>query len=267
MTVCFTRTLVEVSMDQDQELFTASDCDHCICGAGLEFDFTFAFQPIVDIKTRSVIAQEALVRGLNGEGAEHILDQVGKRNMYRFDQACRVKAVKLASELKLQQLLCINFMPYAVYQAATCIRTTLAAAEKYNFDTRKLVFELTEMENLTSTEHLRSIMTAYQDMGFSIALDDFGAGYSRLNLLIETQPRFLKLDMSLVRDVHKAPKKQALIEGTCLSMKKLGIDVIAEGIETMEEFHWLKQQGIRYYQGYLFAKPGFQELPEPFIPA
>ncbi|TVP57811.1 MAG: EAL domain-containing protein [Halomonadaceae bacterium] len=232
----------------------------------MDFDFTFAFQPIVDIETRTVIAQEALVRGLKGEGAGFILGQVGKRNMYRFDQVCRVKAVKLASELNLQELLCINFMPYAVYEAATCIRTTLAAAEKYNFDTRKLVFELSEMENLTSTDHLRSIMTAYQEMGFSIALDDFGAGYSRLNLLIETQPRFLKLDMALIRDVHTCYKKQALIEGTCLSMKKLGIEVIAEGVETLEEFYWLRDHGIRYYQGYLFAKPGFQTLPEPYIP-
>jgi len=66
-------------------------------------------------------------------------------------------------------------------------------------------------------------------MGFSTALDDYGSGYSRFNLLIETQPQYLKLDMSLIRDVHEVPEKQALIDGTCLSMRRLGIDVIAEG--------------------------------------
>lgn len=255
-----------MNMNQEQELFDASHCEHCICGAGLDFDFTFAFQPIVDAESRTVIAQEALVRGVNGEGAGFILDKVGKRNMYRFDQACRVKAVKLASELELDSLLSINFMPYAVYEAETCIRTTLAAAKLYHFDTSKLIFELSEMENLTSTDHLRDIMTAYKDMGFSIALDDYGAGYSRLNLLIETQPSFLKLDMSLIRDVHKSPKKQALIEGTLLSMYRLGIKVIAEGVETEDEYFWCRAAGIRYFQGYLLAKPGFQCLPEPFIP-
>jgi len=250
----------------EQELFDQSHCEHCACGAGLDFDFTFAFQPIADAETRTVVGQEALVRGLNQEGAWEILSKVDQKNMYRFDQSCRVKAVKLATELGLDSLLCINFMPYAVYQPETCIRTTLAAAKRYGFDTNKLVFEMTETENLTSTDHLRSIIAAYQEMGFSTALDDFGAGYSRLNLLIDTHPRFLKLDMSLIRDVHKNPQKQALIRGTCLSMDLLGIDVIAEGVETVEEYRWLREQGIRYYQGYLLARPGFQCLPEPVWP-
>ena len=89
---------------------------------------------------------------------------------------------------------------------------------------------------------------------------------SRFNLLIETQPQYLKLDMSLIRDVHEVPEKQALIDGTCLSMRRLGIDVIAEGVETVEEYKWLREHGIRYFQGFLFARPGFQCLPEPIFP-
>jgi EAL domain-containing protein (putative c-di-GMP-specific phosphodiesterase class I) len=250
----------------EQELFDDAQCEHCACGAGLDFDFTFAYQPIVDAETRGVLAYEALVRGLDGEGAGQILGQVTQKNMYRFDQSCRVKAVKLASELKMKSLLCINFMPNAVYKAETCIRTTLAAAHRYDFDTRKLVFEFTEEEYLASTEHLRSIIDAYKEMGFSTALDDYGSGYSRFNLLIETQPQYLKLDMSLIRDVHEVPEKQALIDGTCLSMRRLGIDVIAEGVETVEEYKWLREHGIRYFQGFLFARPGFQCLPEPIFP-
>jgi len=250
----------------EQELFDEAQCEHCACGAGLDFDFTFAFQPIVDADTLTVRAYEALVRGLNGEGAGQILSQVTKKTMYRFDQACRVKAVKLASELGMQQQLCINFMPNAVYKAETCIRTTLAAAKAYDFDTRKLVFEFTEVENLASTDHLISIIDAYEEMGFNIALDDYGAGYSRLNLLTDTNPQYLKLDMSLIRDVHKHPRKQALIEGVLLTMYRLGIMTIAEGVETEEEYAWCRASGIRLFQGYLLAKPGFQSLPEPYIP-
>ena len=250
----------------EQELFDEAQCEHCACGAGLDFDFTFAYQPIVDSETRGVLAYEALVRGLNGEGAGQILSQVTKKKMYRFDQSCRVKAVKLATELGMESLLCINFMPNAVYKAETCIRTTLAAARQYEFDTRKLVFEFTEEEQLASTEHLRKIIDAYQEMGFSTALDDYGSGYSRFNLLTETQPQYLKLDMTLIRDVHQWPAKQALIDGTCLSMRRLGIDVIAEGVETPEEYNWLRERGIRYFQGFLFARPGFQSLPVPFFP-
>lgn len=251
----------------EQELFDESQCEYCICGAGLDFDFTFAFQPIVDAETREVRAYEALVRGLNGEGAGQILSKVDRKTMYRFDQACWVKAVKLASELGMEQQLCINFMPNAVYKAETCIRTTLAAAKQYSFDTRKLVFEFTEVENLASTEHLISIIDAYEEMGFSIALDDYGAGYSRLNLLTDTSPQYLKLDMSLIRDVHTHPKKQAVIEGVLLTMSRLGINTIAEGVETEEEYAWCRSHGIRCFQGYLLARPGFECLPEPYIPS
>lgn len=251
----------------DQELFDQSHCEHCACGAGLEFDFTFAFQPIVDAQSRTVLAYEALVRGSNGEGAGQILGRVTRKNMYRFDQAGRVKAVQLASQLGMTSFLCINFMPNAVYKAETCIQTTLAAASKYNFDTRKLVFEFTEVEDLANTDHLISIIDAYAEMGFSIALDDYGAGYSRMNLLTDTKPRFLKLDMSLIRDVESHTKKQAVIEGIILTNHRLGIDTIAEGVETEAEYQWCRSVGIRYFQGFLFAKPGFETLPEPYIPS
>ena len=115
-------------------LFDESRCEECACGAGLDFSFTFAFQPIVDSNTQTVYAYEALVRGLNGESAWSVLSQLNEKNRYSFDQVCRVKAVKLAAKLKMQSLLSINFLPNAVYEAETCIRTTLAAAKTYNFD-------------------------------------------------------------------------------------------------------------------------------------
>ena len=250
----------------EQDLFDESQCDHCICGASLDFDFSFAFQPIVDIESRSVYAYEALVRGTQGEGAFTVLDRVTARNRYRFDQACRVRAVKLASELGMRTSLSINFMPMAVYRAENCIRTTLAAAQRFGFDTHKLIFELSEQENLASTDHLKAIINAYSKMGFKTALDDFGAGFSRLNLLCDCQPELLKLDMALIRDIHCTPSKQALVRGICLSMAELGCTVIAEGVETLEEYRWLVAQGIRYYQGYLFGRPTFERLEAPVIP-
>ncbi|WP_097459455.1 EAL domain-containing protein [Mangrovitalea sediminis] len=250
----------------ENALFDESHCQLCVCGANLDFDFSFAFQPIVDVQSRSVYAYEALVRGTKGEGAMTVLEKVNSRNRYRFDQACRVRAVKLASELGLQEYLSINFMPMAVYRAESCIRTTLAAAKEFGFDTRKLIFEITEQENLSSTDHLKAIINAYSEMGFQTALDDFGAGFSRLNLLCYCQPELLKLDMELVRDIHKTRSKQALVKGICLSMNELNCTVIAEGVETVEEYEWLADQGIRYFQGYLFGKPAFERLETPIFP-
>lgn len=249
-----------------EKLHEKGRCGECDCDEGLDFSFSFAFQPIIDVDNRDVYAHEALVRGTQGEGAQTILSRVNERNRYSFDQRCRVKAVKLASRLNLQTRLSINFMPNAVYQPESCIRTTLAAAKTYNFDTNKLIFELTENEALTDADHLVSIINAYREMGFQVALDDFGAGYSRMNVIIASPPALIKLDMTLLRDIHLKVKQQAVVNGILVMAEQLGSRVIAEGVETMEEYRWLRGRGISLFQGYLFARPGFETLPEPFIP-
>lgn len=252
-------------IDED-ELFDESRCEYCVCGAELDFDFSFAFQPIVDVRNKSVYAYEALVRGVDGAGARSVLQHVNNRNRYRFDQSCRVRAVKLASELGMQEYLSINFMPLAVYRAENCIRTTLEAAKRYGFDTKKLIFEITEQEHMASTEHLQSIIEAYSEMGFQTAMDDFGAGFSRLNLLCYCCPELLKLDMELVRDIDQSPAKRALVKGIMVSMKELDCQVIAEGVETVAEYQALADLGIHYFQGYLFGKPSFERLETPIFP-
>ncbi|WP_339799958.1 EAL domain-containing protein [uncultured Marinobacter sp.] len=254
-------------MNRPEVLFDESHCEQCACGEGLDFQFSFAFQPIVDVGDETVFAYEALVRGTKGEGAMNILSRINERNRYSFDQICRVKAVKLASRLEMDTMLSINFMPNAVYKAEYCIRTTLAAAQTYNFDTRRIIFELTEGEDLTSTEHLVSIIQAYQDMGFSTAIDDFGAGFSRYNIMTASPPDLLKLDMALIRDIEKEPNKQAVVNGIITMMRELGGRIVAEGVETVGEYRWLKHRGIRLFQGYLFARPGFETLPEPVFPS
>lgn len=249
-----------------EKLFDHSNCDECACGVGLDFSFTFAFQPIVNADTKTVYAYEALVRGLEGQGALSVLSNVNEKNRYAFDQICRVKAVKLAARLGMEPLLSINFMPNAIYDPEYCIRTTLAAAQAANFDTRKIIFELIETEDLHSLDHLVNIIKSYQQMGFQTALDDFGTGYSRYNILVASPPDILKLDMEIIRDIDKTPNKQAVVAGILTMMSQLGGKVLAEGVETAEEYFWLRSQGISLYQGYLFAKPGFETLPEPHFP-
>lgn len=247
-------------------LYDESHCGQCACGEGLDFSFTFAFQPIVDAETRTVYAYEALIRGPEGEGAPQVLSKVNDNNRYSFDQICRVKAVKLAAKLGMDTMLSINFLPNAVYKAEYCIRTTLAAAKTYGFDTQKLIFELIETEDLDSVDHLVDIMHAYQKMGFHTALDDFGAGYARYDILVAQPPNLLKLDMSLVRNIHTEPNKQAIVAGIIATMSQLGGKIVAEGIESKEEYYWFRSQGIFLFQGYLFARPGFESLPEPYFP-
>ncbi|WP_460563122.1 EAL domain-containing protein [Hydrogenophaga aquatica] len=241
---------------------TVPPCKACQDAKPLSFEFSMAFQPIVDVTTQEVFAYEALVRGHAGGSASEVLDQVNEDNRYLFDQSCRVKAVELAARLGLGQYISINFLPNAVYEAATCIRATLQAARQYGFPTERLIFEITENEKVVDKDHLKRIIQEYRRQGFKTAIDDFGAGYSGLNLLAEFQPDIIKLDMALVRNIDQDPVRQAIVQGILGVCKALNIDVIAEGVESPAEYESLRAMDVRYFQGYLFARPAFERLPE-----
>lgn len=241
--------------------YEALSCAECRSGAGLDFDFTMAFQPFVEAGTARIFGYEALVRGPNRESAAEILGKVNDSNRYRFDQACRVKAIELASELGLEGVLSINFLPNAIYRPETCIRTTLQAAEKVGFDRSRLMFEVTEGERVKDHAHLRGIFDEYKKQGFKTAIDDFGAGFAGLNMLAAFQPDFIKLDMELTRNVDKDHVRQAIVAGITETCRALKLGIIAEGIETKEEYVYLASKGVRLFQGYFFARPGFRSLP------
>lgn len=188
-----------------------SVCPSCDCRKPLGFGIKMAFQPIVDISRKSVFAHEALVRGENGEGAGRILGQVTEDNKYTFDQTCRVKAIETASRIQLPGSLSINFMPNAIYEPETCLATTLSTARKTGFDRNKIIFEVTEQEQVVSQEFLVEVFEAYRKEGFRTAIDDFGAGYAGLNLLADFQPDILKIDMKLIRDINHNKVRKSVV--------------------------------------------------------
>lgn len=227
-----------------------------------------AFQPIVDIASQRVWGHEALVRGPNGEAAASILANVSDNNRYRFDQACRIKAIQTAGRLfdGNDLRLSINFMPNAVYEPAACIRTSLEAARQVGFPTERIMFEFTEDERVRDAAHVGRIIAEYRRLGFITALDDFGAGYAGLKLLAEFQPDLLKIDMALLRRIDVSQARQAIVAGIAAIARALDIAVIAEGVETEKELAVLRATGIRLFQGYLFAPPSFRALsPVPML--
>lgn len=240
---------------------TPVGCKQCKDKSKLDIDFTMAFQPIVDITSKTIFGYEALVRGPNNEGALSILSKVNDSNRYLFDQAIRVKAIDLAKKLDLKGMLSINFLPNAVYKPETCIRATLEAAKELDFPTDRIMFEVTEGEKVSDNDHLRNIFVEYKKHRFTTAIDDFGAGYAGLNLLADWQPDIIKLDMSMTRNVNNDRVRRALVFGIISICRELNIKVIAEGIETKEECQTLVDEGVKLFQGYFFARPGFEFLP------
>ncbi len=195
----------------------AAPCANCGTGQPLDFQIRMAFQPIVDARTRSIYGYEALVRTAEGGGALEVLARVTPEQLYRFDQACRVKAIETAARLGLQGYLSINFLPNAVYEPATCIQLTLQAARRHGFPTERLIFETAESEQVRDEAHLTRIFRDYRERGFLTAMDDFGAGYAGLKLLANFQPDLIKLDMALIRDIDRDPARQAIARGVVAS--------------------------------------------------
>ncbi len=252
--------LSEFFSDADDTLI---GCIRCRDAKPLALDLKMAFQPIVDVDARRIFAYEALVRGADGASAGAVLSAVGPDDLYSFDQTCRVLAISTAQRLGMDTLLSINFMPNAVYEPATCIRLTLAAAHKVGFSPDRLIFEMTESEKISDPTHALRIIKDYQQRGFLTAIDDFGAGYSGLNLLAQFQPHIVKLDMALTRDIDRDPVRRAIVGGVIGTCKALGCQVIAEGVERHEELDTLRGMGVSLFQGYLLARPGLECLPEP----
>jgi EAL domain-containing protein (putative c-di-GMP-specific phosphodiesterase class I) len=240
-------------------------CQGCREGAELDFTFTMAFQPILDLPANRVWGYEALVRGPGGESAASILGRVTPETVYRFDQAARVKAIELAGQLFPADdatRLSINFMPNAVYEPAACIRSSLEAARKAGFAHDRIMFEFTENEKFRDTAHVSRIVAEYRRQGFLTALDDFGAGFAGLSLLANFQPDLIKIDMDLLRGIDTDQRRQIIVAGIIGIARALDIAVIAEGVETASELATLRSLGATLFQGYHFAKPHLEELPQ-----
>ncbi len=229
-------------------------------------DFTFAFQPIVDIIDRKVIAYEALVRGPKGESAGELFAGVPPAFLNLFDQACRVRALGLAKSLGITCALNLNIIPSDTRAAESAIRSTVDAAREANFPLESIVLEISETVVIADLSRFNDLILLYRSMGFKLAIDDFGSGNSGLNLLADFQPDQIKLDKGLIRGIERSGPRQSIVRAIFSVCRDLGIDLVAEGVETVEEFRQLRALGLELFQGYLFARPGFQRLPPVHIP-
>ncbi|MCB1802142.1 MAG: EAL domain-containing protein [Gammaproteobacteria bacterium] len=229
--------------------------------------FTHAFQAIVDTSESKVSSYEALIRGSNNESAGHVFSQVRPDDMVWFDQVSREKALLTAARLGIDCAINLNFFPSSVlFNNGTLLERTVQTAMDLGIGAERLVVELTEAELVRDTEPLRAILNNFRRKKVVIAIDDFGAGYSGLNMLAEIHPDIIKIDMALVRDIHKRGARQSIVHAIHSVCLDLGIRVIAEGVETVAEFDFLRSIGISLFQGHLFGKPSFESLSAVHFP-
>ncbi|MEO7086332.1 MAG: EAL domain-containing protein [Gemmatimonadaceae bacterium] len=228
--------------------------------------FTYAFQPIVDATKREIISYEALVRGPNGESAGAVLALVTGGALERLDRAGRLVAVSLAGELGLSCSLNLNVLPQNVRSSDTDLDALLRVAGECGIGPERLVLEVTEGEAIGDAAAFARAIDEYRGAGVRVAIDDFGAGYAGLNLLADFQPDVIKLDMHLIRNIESRGPRQSIVHAIIAVCRDLGIDVVAEGVESPSEFEWLDGAGVYLFQGYLFARPGLAQLAPATYP-
>ncbi len=219
------------------------------------------FQPIVAVLDPSeVFAYECLLRGI-GEGGAFI----GPEPMFataraaglihNLDRAARVKAIREAAGQGIEEKVFVNFNATSIYDPAYCLRSTMEAVEESGIPSERIVFEVTDGEEVKDGVHLRSIVDYYRKGGFGVALDDLGSGYGSLDLLARLRPDFVKLDMGLVSRPGGVPYKASIARELIELANELGVTVIAEGVETEDQYLWPAAHGADYVQGHLFARP------------
>ncbi|GGK33747.1 hypothetical protein GCM10008955_29760 [Deinococcus malanensis] len=220
----------------------------------------FHLQPIVHLGSGRVAGYEALVRAQWNEqliGAGPLLQAAAAHGQARsFDAHARRSAIRQAyPQLKTDQQLFINFAPGVVYNPDICLQTTFATCREVGADFSRLVFEVTESEAFPDLKLLRSILERYRQEGAQVALDDLGAGHTSLSYLMELKPDIVKLDRALISGLNAADRRIPLVDALIGYAHDLGIQVIAEGIETSDELTQVIGLGADYAQGYFLGRP------------
>ena len=148
-----------------------------------------------------------------------------------------------------------------MYEPKQCLRRTFNAASQVDFPLTRIIFEVTEVEEVRDHAHLKNIMAEYRSHGLRIAIDDFGAGHSGLALLAEFQPDMIKIDRALVQAIDERRASRTIVRSIVEVCRDLNIIFIAEGVERDGEKQVLCDLGFELMQGFLFAAPALEALP------
>ena len=214
--------------------------------------FTSVFQPIVDLATSQPVGYEALTRFEDGvSAAEHFADARIVDLGSELECATAVAALRAAESLPEGPFLCLNFSAASILGGS--------AAEVVRGAKRQIIIEITEHDLAMDYVAIRKAITGME--GCQLSIDDMGAGYTSLSQVVELEPRFLKLDISLIRDVDRNPIRQALVESICQFAGRVGVKVIAEGVETEAEAEMIKSLSSAMDAGHLLAQGYFFGIP------
>jgi EAL domain-containing protein (putative c-di-GMP-specific phosphodiesterase class I)/GGDEF domain-containing protein len=221
----------------------------------------YVFQPIVNIHTGVCIGHEALLRNFKNAGfatIQEVFDIAYKEQiLFKLDLLLREKAVEKFSTIENYQKikLFFNLDNRVLLMPDYSPGNTSEILKRYNLYPDMICFEISERHEFNCFPDARTILNMYKRQTYKIALDDFGTGYSGLQLLYHSEPDFIKIDRFFIAGIETDSKKKLFVAKVLNLAHILGIIVIAEGVETEEEFYFCKEIGCDYLQGYFVQKP------------
>lgn len=222
----------------------------------------FALQPIVEPTTCKIKAYEALIRSPEGGSPAALFASLSSQALYDLDLHSKEIAFALAKAVNIgSQMISVNLLPGSLVQCPHAVEILLAQIARQGLLPQQVIVEVTESEVISRFDEFECVIRQLRAAGINLAIDDFGAGFAGLSLLTRFQPGRIKIDRCIVADIHLHGPKQAIVHGIVRCCAELEITVVAEGVEKVEEWCWLEAAGIRYFQGYLFARPLLNRAP------
>jgi len=219
-------------------------------------NITFAFQTIIDATEQEVVGYEALVRGVKNEPASLVMSRVQQNRRFDFDQACRVRAIEASTSFDIDARLHLNCTDIKAANVDQVVEVCRHVARRQDIAFDRIVLELNNLDAIGNRELLQAVHMSIRDAGFLTLADNFGRRDADLRPVALFQPEQLKLAQQLVERIQDRRENQAIVKAAVALCRDLGITVIASGVETAEEFRWLHEAGIEFFQGYFFAQPG-----------
>lgn len=217
------------------------------------------YQPIVDFKRQNIFGYESLVRGPSDSPLHSpvMLFDLARREerLTELDLLCRKTGIQGFQERRLAGKLFLNATPQGLMEPQHRSGLTLEFLHSLGLTPADVVIEITEQYPLTDFAFMDHALSHYRAMGFEIAIDDLGAGYSGLRRWSELRPEYVKIDRHFIQGIHEDPIKQSFVRSIVDIAGGLDCRVIAEGIESQEESTTLVDMGVTYGQGYFFSKP------------
>ena len=221
----------------------------------------YAFQPIIYAQSGKLYAVEALLRNVqdipNITTIDDLFDLVFSNDyLYEFDLLLREKAIKKFANINIPNLkLFYNLDNRIIYNKNYSSGNTQKILIKYNLSKDKIIFELSEKGTSIEQNALSTMLQRYKQSGYSIAIDDFGIGVSGLKLLYFSEANIIKIDRFFISNIDQDSKKKLFCSSIIDMAHIMGMQVIAEGVETQKEFYTCKDIGADFIQGFLVQKP------------